>query len=131
MPGVEARNGFANAQEIRQAHTHNPPPAQPAYQVIATGAALAIGGRQAMALPLSFLIGAVIATAHAVALAWNVRLYIASSASRAVLLHLARTGALLLALLALALAGPRFLVTGVAGLACAHLALVPAMRRFA
>lgn len=81
---------------------------------------------------LFFLLGATVAAAYAVSLAWNARLYVTSqSPGRAVLLHLARTGAVAGALVSFALAGAGPLLAALAGFACAHVGIVSVMRRLA
>jgi hypothetical protein len=85
-----------------------------------------------MSLALFCLLGAMVAVTYAVSLAWNARLYVFSKAAgRCVSLHVARTGAVTAALVGFALAGGRPLVAALAGFACAHLAIVSAIRRFA
>ncbi len=79
---------------------------------------------------LFFLLGLLLAAAHTASLAWNANLYLSpSAAGRAVLLHLARMGVVVAVLIAFALAGRAPLLAALAGFACAHAALVPAMRR--
>jgi len=74
-------------------------------------------------------IGVALALAYMAALAWNARLYVLSAGGTAALLQLMRSVALLAALLALALAGMRPLLTALVAFACTHVALVSAAWR--
>jgi len=83
-----------------------------------------------MLLALFAVTGALIALAYAASLAWNARLYLSpKAASWPVLLHAARTSAVVAALVCFALAGARPFFAALVGFACAHAAVVLAMRR--
>lgn len=78
-----------------------------------------------MRIALFAAIGAALGLAYVAALAWNARLYVSSTgAGKAVLLHIARSIGLPLALVALATAGAGPLMAAVGGFACAHAVLV-------
>jgi hypothetical protein len=84
-----------------------------------------------MVLALFAMSGALIALAYAASLAWNIRLYVSPSAASGwpAVLHVARTSAVVAALVGLALVGAGPFLAALAGFACAHAAVVFAMRR--
>ncbi|HVY48230.1 MAG TPA: ATP synthase subunit I [Minicystis sp.] len=74
------------------------------------------------------LLGALAAAAYCAALAFNARLYLSPRARLAPFVHVARTVALVLALVGLARAGAAPLLAALAGFAIVHMAVLVAAR---
>lgn len=83
-----------------------------------------------MVLGLFALLGVLTALAYTASLAWNTRLYLsARTAGWAVVLHLARTVAVVAALVGFALAGTWPFVVALVAFTCTYAAAVFASRR--
>jgi hypothetical protein len=77
------------------------------------------------ALAASGLMGGALAAFHALALAYNTRLYGPAHPGKAVLVHLSRTALLVVGLVALAMRGFRPFAVAVVAFACVYAAMVP------